>query len=288
MPAPVTMVPVHETHLCIEERGHATGLPLLVLHGGPGLDRHEFADYLDALGDTYRLVLVDLREQGASERGTDPATWTLAQMASDVSALAAAKGWERYAVLGHSFGAFVALQHAADAPGAAVATIVSSGVPSARFMDGVDAALAAFEPEELRQQVADSWARESSLATAEDAAQLMHDQMPFHFADPKDPRIADYEQRTAATVYSPAVLRQAALGGAGMSIEVEAELPRVHQPVLVVTGRYDRVCTVEASERIAELVPGAQLHIFESSAHMAFVEQTDEYVAVVRTFLDAL
>ena len=282
------MVPVHETHLCIEERGLATGLPLLVLHGGPGLDRHEFADYLDALGDSYRLVLVDLREQGASERGTNPATWTLGQMASDVSALAAAKGWERYAVLGHSFGAFVALQHAADAPGAAVATIVSSGVPAARFLDGVDAALAAFEPEALRQQVADSWARESSLVTAEDAAQLMHDQMPFHFADPMDPRIADYEQRTAGTVYSPAVLRQAALGAAGMTIEVEAELPRVHQPMLVVTGRYDRVCTVSAAERIAELVPGAQLHIFERSAHMAFVEQTEDYVAVVRTFLDAL
>ena len=288
MPAAVTMVPVHETHLCIEERGLATGLPLIVLHGGPGLDRHEFADYLDALGEVCHLVLVDQREQGASERGTNPATWTLAQMASDVSALAAAKGWERYAVLGHSFGAFVALQHAADAPGAAVATIISSGVPSARFLDGVEAELAAFEPETLRQQVADSWARESSLETAEDAAQLLHDQMPFHFADPTDPQIAEYERRTAATVYSPQILRHAATGGAGMSIEVEAELPRVHQPVLVLTGRFDRVCTVAAAERIAELVPGAELHIFERSAHMAFAEQTDEYVAVVRAFLDRL
>lgn len=282
------LVPVHETSLRVQERGLAGGLPLIVLHGGPGLDRHEFADYLDPLGEVCLLVLVDQREQGGSARGTDPGTWTLAQMASDVSALAAARGWERYAVLGHSFGAFVALQHAADAPGAAVATIISSGVPSARFLAGVDRELAQFEPEHLRRQVADSWAREATVSTEAEAAQLLHDQMPFHFKDPQDPRIAEYERRTAATVYSPAVLRRAALEGAGMAIEVEADLARVHQPVLVLTGRHDRVCTAAAAERIAALIPGAQLHVFEDSAHMSFVEQPQEFLAVVTAFLAQL
>ena len=288
MSATTTMVPVHETELCIEERGLATGLPLIVLHGGPGLDRHEFADYLDPLGELCRLVLVDQREQGASARGTDPATWTLSQLASDVSAIAAACGWERYAVLGHSYGAFVALQHAADAPGAAVATIVSGGVPSSRFLAGVEKELATFQPESLRQQVADSWAREATVQTAEQAAQLLHDQLPFHFADPLDPRIADYAERTSATVYSPAVLRHASLEGGGLAIEVEDALPLVHQPVLVLTGRHDRVCTVAAAQRIAELVPGAELHVFEQSGHMTFVEQPQEYVFVVRAFLARL
>ena len=45
------------------------GLPLLVLHGGPGLDHTMFGSHLDALAETYRLVLVDGREQGRSARG---------------------------------------------------------------------------------------------------------------------------------------------------------------------------------------------------------------------------
>ena len=40
-------------------------------------------------------------------------------MAQDVGELADALGLARYAVLGHSYGAFVALQHAADFPGQA-------------------------------------------------------------------------------------------------------------------------------------------------------------------------
>ena len=282
------LVPVADTHLFIEERGAVDGLPIIVLHGGPGLDRHEFADYLDPLGSTYNVVLVDQREQGESARGTDPSTWTLTQLAADVSALAAAKGWERYVVLGHSYGAFVALQHLADSPGASVATVVSGGVPSGRYLQAVEEELARFEPEHLRQQVTDSWARESSVQTPEDCVQLLTDQLPFHFKDPLDPRIADYERKTAHQITSPAVLRHAALATGDLVIEVEDALPRVTQPVLVTTGRFDRTCTVAAAERIAELVPGAQLHIFEDSGHMTFVEEPEDYLAVVRAFLDGL
>ncbi len=193
---------------------------------------------------------------------------------------------EGYGTLGHSYGAFVALQHMADGPGAAVATVVSSGVPSGRFLDGVEQELARFEPEALRTQVTDSWAREAAVTTEQDCAALMHDQLPFHFGDPLDPRIAEYEQRTAGTRYAPDVLRHASLESGGLVIEVEHRLPHVPQPVLVTTGRKDRTCRVDAAERIAELVPHAELHIFEASGHMTFVEQNEEYVAVVRAFLD--
>src|SRR6476660_5617441 len=91
-----------DTELFVEERG--TGFPLLVLHGGPGLDHTMFGDRLDPLGDACRLLFVDQRGQGRSGP-SDPGTWTLARMAADVSALAKALGLERYAVLGHSFGA---------------------------------------------------------------------------------------------------------------------------------------------------------------------------------------
>jgi len=286
MPATGRLVPVHDTELYVVERGPEDALPLLVLHGGPGLDHSVFGAFLDPLADTYRLVLVDGREQGRSARGTAPATWTLQQHASDVSAVAAARGAERAAVLGHSFGAFVALQHAADAPGAAVATVVSSGVPSTRYLAAVEEGLAVFEPVELREQVSRSWQDEATVQTEQECHRLLVDQMPWHFADPRDPRLADLLPLLAEIVYSPAVLRAASLAGEGLAIEVEDALPRVPQPVLVLTGRHDRTCVPAAAERIAELVPGSTLHVLENSGHMGFIEQPEEYVAAVRTFLD--
>lgn len=275
-------VNIGDTRLFVVERGQ--GYPLIVLHGGPGLDHHEFADYLDPLCDQFRLVLVDMRAQGRSDMCPEE-TWTLAQMAKDVISLANAFGLEKYTVLGHSYGAFVALQNAVDFPGAAAQTIVSGGVPSARFLEAVDQNLAEFEPESLRKQVADSWAREAQAQTQEDFANLMHDQMPFHFGDPLDPRIAEYETRTADTIYSPAILRHFSKDEYG-GIEVEDRLKDVTQPVLVCTGRLDRVCTVAAAEAIARGLPDAELIIFETSGHMTFVEENKKYLQAVREFLN--
>lgn len=275
------LVRIDDTSLFVVERG--AGPPVIVLHGGPGLDHHEFADYLDRLTDEFRLLLVDQRANGRSERPPE-ATWTLERMAQDVVMLARALGLDRYAVLGHSYGSFVALQSAVDYPGMAAATIVSGGVPSVRYLEAVEENLAAFEPVSLREQVASSWAREPSVQTQAELAELMGDQLPFHFADPLDPRIADYLERTKDTVYSPEVLRIFSSSGYG-GIEVEDRLGEIATPVLVTAGRHDRTCTVEAAEAMARAIPGAELVIFEESGHMMFVEEPELYVAVVRSFL---
>ena len=281
MTAEGELVRIDDTSLFVVERG--TGYPVIVLHGGPGLDHHEFADYLDPLTDAFRLLLVDQRANGRSERAPE-STWTLERMAQDVIMLARALHLERYAVLGHSYGAFVALQNAVDYPGMAAQTIVSGGVPSMKYLEVVERNLDAFEPDELRDQVIASWAREPTVATQEGFAELMAEQFPFHFADPLDPRIADYLDRTKDTVYSPDVLRLFSANGYG-GIEVEDRLGEVSSPLLVMTGRHDRTCTVEAAEAIAARAPNAELRIFEASGHMTFVEEPDVYIATVRSFL---
>src|ERR671934_1815161 len=149
------LVDVGDTRLHVTERGSGA-LALFVLHGGPGLDHTAFGSYLDALGDLCRLLLVDERGTGRSEPSA-PETWTLERHAADVEVLAAELGLDRYAVLGHSYGAFIALQHAVDFPGRPVATIVSSGLPGARYLERVKQQFAAFEPAELREQVTESW-----------------------------------------------------------------------------------------------------------------------------------
>ena len=281
---PGRLVDVEGARLYVVEVGPSGNYPIVVLHGGPGLDHHEFADYLDPLTERgYRLILVDQRASGRSP-ACDPATSTLPTMAEDVGSLARSMGLDRYAVLGHSYGAFVALQHAVDFPGQAAQSIVSGGIPSARFLADVDANLAAFEPVELREQVTASWERETSIRTRQDFASVVHDQLPFHFGDPLDPRIEEYERRTAATVYSPDVARVFAANDYG-SIDVEERLKEITQPMLVTTGRFDRTCTPAASEAIAAGAPTAELVIFERSGHMTFVEEPEEYLAVVEDFL---
>jgi proline-specific peptidase len=275
-------IDIGDTRLYIVERG--AGYPLIVLHGGPGLDHHMFGDYLDPLSDEFRLLLVDQRAQGASDACSSD-TWTLKQMAKDIVSLAHSLDLDKYAVLGHSYGAFVALQNAVDYPSCATQTIVSSGLPSAKYLKAVTKNLDEFQPVELRDQVTKSWARESQAQTPEEVASILHDQNPFHFANPLDVRIAGYEKRTSGAAYSPLVLQHFAKAEYG-GIEVEDQLDKVTQPVLVLAGRHDRTCTVEGAEIMAKGLPRAELVIFEKSAHMTFVEQQDQYLQAVRDFLN--
>ncbi len=274
-------VAIGDTRLFVVERGR--GDPLVILHGGPGLDHHMFGDYLDPLAERYRLIFVDQRSQGKSDRAPED-TWTIRQMAADVVSLARSQHLEGYAVLGHSFGAMVALQNAVDHPGEAALSIISCGVPSAEYLKVVDENLQRFEPESLRAQVTSSWERETGATTQEDVESLLNDQLPFHFGDPLDPRIPEYETRTAGAVYAPDVLSYFARQEYG-GIEVVDRLSGVSHPVLVLAGRKDRTCGVAAAEAIAAGIPDAELTIFEHSGHMTFVEENERYLSVVGDFL---
>jgi proline iminopeptidase len=283
------LVEVADTKLYLDERGDPSAFPLLVFHGGPGLDHTMFGDYLDPLteGGGYRLVLVDERANGRSDRTAPRETWTLSRMAQDVTDLAASLGIsDGYATLGHSYGAFVVLQHAVDHPGEPRGTIVSAGMADARWLEGVDRQLAAFEPIELREQVTQSWARETEVQTEDEVSVLIEDQMPFHFREPRGAALAEYLRRTTGLArYAPDVIRHFAAQDYG-GIDLEHRLGAVTHPVLVLAGRHDRTCPVGASEDMARRLPNAELVVFEGSAHMMFVEEQDSYLGTVRQFLD--
>src|SRR5690349_20379442 len=192
---------------------HGSGYPVMLLHGGPGLDHHELKPYLDPLGDMgLRLIYVDERGQGQSPR-VDPATLSVRGFAQDIDRLAAALGLTDYAVLGHSFGAIIALSHALER-GSASHYVISAGAASSEaLMADVEREIERFEPAAMREQIRRSWDQEARLQTAEQARENMAAQMPFHFGESGDP-YNGYMQ-SAETVYDPDVLAHFAAQGYG-------------------------------------------------------------------------
>ena len=83
------LIDVGDTKLFVNERGAPDAFPLIVLHGGPGLDHHMFGDYLDPLVDDgrFRLLFVDEGCQGRSDRSaprnTTPSRWLLTRSCGD-------------------------------------------------------------------------------------------------------------------------------------------------------------------------------------------------------------
>jgi len=259
----------------VEEVG--SGYPLIVLHGGPGLDHSMFRPYLDALGDDFRVLYVDERGQGGSER-VDPQTLSLDVFAHDVDLLADALGLDEFVLLGHSFGAIITTYHATEL-GTAAAYVISGGADSSEaLMVDVTAALEAMG--EAGKPIADSWELEKTVSTEEELMELLRVQMPFHFHGSPPPGYGDN------TVGSPEVLRHFSSSGYG-DFDYRPKLANVDRPTLVIVGEHDRTTTPRASRVLHDGIAGSELVVVPDAGHLSFVEQTEPYLAAVRGFLSA-
>src|SRR5947207_13257491 len=259
----------------VEEVG--AGFPLIVLHGGPGLDHTMFRPWLDPLGDELRLLYVDERGQGQSER-VDPETLSLEVFARDVDLLAEALGLERFALLGHSFGAIVTTWHATEVGTAAAYVISGGGDASELLMADVEASLEAMG--ERGVAIAETWEREQTVETEAGLKEVLAAQMPFHFHGEVPAGYGD------ETIGSPEVLRHFARIGYG-DFDYRPRLQNVRRPTLVIVGEHDRTTTTRAARVLHEGIDGSELVVVPNAGHMSFVEDPERYMEAVRSFLRA-
>jgi proline iminopeptidase len=275
-------VDVGDIELYVREEGE--GRALVLLHGGPGLDGSIFFPEIAGLAaDGVRLLAVDHRGNGRSDAG-DRARWTVPQMADDVEALIGALGLVQPIVMGHSFGSFVAQQHMA-AHATAAGYVLMGTVDSVDELLAIDERLAAFEPVALREQVARSWAAETTVQTAAEAAQLMRDQLPFHAAEPEGELVRRMQENLGDTVFSPDVMRHFATGGEYGLIDNRERLSELDIPVLVLSGELDRTTPAASAHRLAELLMDADEVVVPGAAHMLLQEQPEATLAALRAFL---
>lgn len=125
--------------LAVEESGNPDGYPIVLLHGTPGsrFGPSPRAGVLYRLG--IRLISFDRPGYGYSERRPGR---TVSDVASDVEAIAAALGLDRFAVAGRSGGAPHALACAALLPhrvtrAAALVGLAPPGAEGLRWFDGM-------------------------------------------------------------------------------------------------------------------------------------------------------
>jgi hypothetical protein len=92
---------IRDVHLFVDVVGH--GYPLLLMHGGPRADHWTMVPFR-RLADRFTLIFYDHRCNGRSV-GAPVSSMTFENLTADAEALRQKLGFERWAVLGHSFGA---------------------------------------------------------------------------------------------------------------------------------------------------------------------------------------
>src|SRR4051794_4227919 len=149
-----------------------SGIPLVIIAGGPGVS-WTYLSPLRVLADTYRLVFFDQPGCGSSaSEGSPSADQT---STATVSVIREAAGAGPFAILAHSWGAYLAARACAELEAGPIATVLMNPIPldRARF-DAAQARLLARVTPAVTKQMS----RLTHEGTAEAGRELMRILMP--------------------------------------------------------------------------------------------------------------
>jgi pimeloyl-ACP methyl ester carboxylesterase len=164
----------------------ASGRPVLLLHGGPGLSY----SYMDDLGAE---LTAEFRVASYQQRGLEPSTlegpFTIAQSINDAITVLDGLGWSQALVVGHSWGGHLALRLAATHPERllGVLAVEPMGVVGDGGKAAFEAELVARTPAEGRSRLQELEEREmAGRGTDADFLESTEIFWPAYFADPEN------------------------------------------------------------------------------------------------------
>lgn len=257
-------VELGELRMHVADRG--TGHPLLLLHG-LGADHSVWRHQLEAFAGEHRCVAPDTRGAGRSSR--PPEGYSIELFADDVAALCARLDVAHAHVIGQSQGGMIAQQLAARHP---------------QLVDGlvhVGTSGRAVAPAERPLGPVEAAALDGGMAAV---APLVRDLVYTREFQRAHPAEVDAFGRVLAACDPADVVAKLR---ASATLDHTDLLPTLEVPALVVAGRHDGVFPLEHSTLLAELLPAAQLVVFDDSGHQPHVDQPAEFNRVVGEFLAA-
>jgi proline iminopeptidase len=279
---------VNGVRLWYRVAGRSGGIPLVFLHGGPGQGSQTFqAVGGPELEKTQRLVYLDQRGSGRSDRPRDPSHYSIDIMVEDIEQLRRHLGVPKIALLGHSFGSQLALEYAARYPQRTHAVVLAAA--AAHLTRSID-----LQCERLAVEDPEAYARAAAGIRAG--------------AVPRCNTMSAYSG-DAATAFAhrnlfpdPATARRVteldAAGGLGATGEAARALFQkgylqyrfsraadVAAPVLIIAGGKDFQTAIEPQRDLVKELPRGRLLEYPEGGHFMFVETPERFARDVAAFL---
>jgi proline iminopeptidase len=273
------MIATPEVDLAYETYGTpGPATPVIVANGGPGLS-HVYMlqnDVWTRLSHNRQIVFYDQRGTGKSKNVKPDAAWGMDAQVADMEAVRAKFGFQKFNLIGDSYGGLLAMAYAAAHP-EHIAKLILSDSAAPAWKDIVRVLPDVFP--DVLEQIA---AREKSGAGSPNAAEQRirdHFLMLFYSEANRDAYLAGVKDLESVPQVSAAVQK------ATKTLDLTPELPKFKFPTMVITGRFDMNVTPVTAWNIYKAIPGAKFVVFEKSGHLPSYEEPDRYVQVVEEFL---
>ena len=270
---------INGTSLFLSVRG--AGDPVIIIHGGPGLNHSYFIPFLQGLEKTKRVIYYDQRACGRSKTPSADSI-SIKFLVDDIEAIRNELKVEKLNILAHSWGAVLAAHYASRYPDHVKSIIFSNPAMLNRDFDQDAAALVKekttktdsidraniFGSGTLDPKKYDELLRISFRTSAFDRANVskINLNLPANFLE------------------ANRALFNALMKDPDFNSDMYKVLPSFNFPVLIIHGQSD-VIPLRSIERLEKELPNDRLLVFKKSGHFPFVEETDAYNEAILKFL---
>ena len=263
-----------------------TGVPLVILHGGPGLDHSYLLPQMEKLADTYELIFFDQRGCGKSSIRVDSSAMTLDALVEDIDRIRDAYNLSTMNLMGHSWGGLLAMFYAIKHGDRLNSLILVNSTPPTSALRS-----ASFKLMEERTTREDSLAQAALVRTAgfkrrEPAAMQEYFRLLFRGTF-RNRLMADELTLTFGPDYGARskLVQHLAKDPQLQTYNLLGKLETIKCPVLIIGSDYD-LSPPESNERIHKHIEGSRYVVMKNCGHFPFIEAPAQFFPAVRDFLE--
>ncbi len=274
------------------------GSPLVIVHGGPGASHDYFLPYLLPLARNHRLIFIDERGSGRSQRLQDLSQYTVEAMVEDLEDVRVALNLGKIDLLGHSYGGVLVQAYALKYQQNLTHLILGSTFASTHEMNEVLAReKSQMPPEKLKRlnelEAAGLFGKGEIWERGRYPVEYANlawgpGYFPFLYGARPDPNYDPAGQNTSTSWELYRTMwgehGEFIIDGNLKSVEYLDRLSTIHVPTLVMAGDHDESDPAMSREMNAK-IKGSKLVILPNSGHMNFVDQPDLYQKTIEEFL---
>ncbi|MGW8265074.1 MAG: alpha/beta fold hydrolase [Longimicrobiales bacterium] len=279
--------------LYVEVEGQ--GMPLVLINGGPGGTHHYFHPWFSRARDFARVIYYDQRGCGLSDFEPGEGGYSVEQAVGDLDAIRAALGFEKWAVMGFSYGGFLAQLYTVLHPERVSGLILLGATPGIRsdlgpsrqseFISEAERARMGEVRELLREfSETQGLSRQQAVNLSIYNAFLNGDWKRQHFYRPSPERMAQvalYEW-----VHDDGF--NSVMGQSQSGWDLTGAFEGNPIPTLILEGGWDLTWGEEKKDALLANHPNGRMVVFEDAGHGIYDEQPDRFFRVLQDFMESM
>ncbi len=275
------------------------GAPLMIVHGGPGASHDYFLPYLLPLARHNKLIFIDERGSGRSQKLDDPSGYTVENMVEDVEIVRQALGLGKISLMGHSYGGALAQAYALKYQANLTHLILGSTWSSTKAINEIFVRMKENMSPELRERINRLEAaglfghgkdyEKNRYTNDYMIAAWGEGYFPYLYQNHPDPNYDPIDNgKMAWDLYREmwGEHGEFIIDGNLKSVEYTDRLATIKVPTLILVGDHDE-SDPSLSQAMHEKIAGSKIVIFPKAGHMTFVDDTGMFIKTVDEFLHA-